>query len=186
MNTENMHSLDKKELKKHWGWLVALGLILLILGIAAISASVTTTIISMSIFGWLLVVGGLITIAQIFWQMRGWSGFLLTLLIAVLYIVLGFMIIANPTTTAQALTLLVAFFLIFGGIFRIATAIAARSYNWGWLLFTGIISLLLGIAIWRHWPYSGLWVIGLVIGIEMLLNGWWLLMLGLVARRIPK
>ncbi len=186
MNTENVHALDNKELKKHWGWLVTLGIILLLLGITAIGASVTTTIISMSIFGWLLVAGGLITIIQTFWQMRGWSGFLLTLLIAVLYIVLGFMIIANPTTTAQGLTLLIAFFLIFGGIFRIVAAIAARSNNWGWLLFIGIISLLLGISIWRHWPYSGLWVIGLVIGIEMLMNGWWLFILGLVARKIPE
>jgi uncharacterized membrane protein HdeD (DUF308 family) len=97
--------------------------------------------------------------------------------------VLGIIIVVNPMVSAQALTILLAFFFIFGGIFRIVSALVAREYNWGWLLFSGIIGLLLGLSIWRHWPYSGLWIIGIFIGVEMLLAGLWLLMLGLAARK---
>lgn len=173
------------EFKKYWGWLVALGIALVILGIIAIGASVATTIISVILFGWLLIIAGVFETIHSFWQMRGWSGFLWALLVGILHLVLGFIIIANPAASAQALTLVIAFFLIFGGIFRIVTAVTARFQNWGWLFFNGVIVLLLGISIWRHWPYSGLWVIGLFIGVEMLLNGWWLLTLGFAAKKLP-
>lgn len=95
------------------------------------------------------------------------------------------MVVANPGATAVALTLLIAMFLIFGGIFRIAAAVSVRYPNWGWVLLHGGVNLLLGILIWRQWPLSGLWVIGLFIGIEMLFNGWSLVMLGLSAKNLP-
>ena len=75
------------------------------------------------------------------------------------------------------LTLVIAMFLVFEGIFGSWRRLTARYPHWGWVMFNGIISLVLGIMIWRQWPYSGLWVIGLFVGIEMLLNGWSLVML---------
>ena len=101
----------------------------------------------------------------------------------VLYVVVGFMIVANPGSSALALTLLIAMFLIFEGIFRIAIAATVRYPNWAWLLLHGVVNLFLGLAIWRQWPYSGLWVIGLFVGIDMIFNGWTLVMLGLAAKR---
>ncbi len=114
-----------------------------------------------------------------------WSGFFIDLLTGILYVVVGFMLIRSPGETATALTLLIAMFLLFGGIFRVAVAIATRYHNWGWLLLHGIVDVLLGVLIWKQWPLSGLWVIGLFVGIDMLLNGWTLVMLGLAARRLP-
>jgi uncharacterized membrane protein HdeD (DUF308 family) len=106
-------------------------------------------------------------------------------LTGLLYFVAGMMIITNPGATAVTLTLLIAMLLIFGGIFRIALAVAVRFHNGIWLLLHGAINLFLGISIWQNWPLSGLWVIGLFIGIDMMLNGWSLIMLGLTARNIP-
>ena len=77
-------------------------------------------------------------------------------------------------------------FLTFGGIFRILVAVTIRFQNWVWLLLHGVVNVLLGIAIWRQWPLSGLWVIGLFVGIDMLLNGWSLVMLGLAAKKLPE
>jgi uncharacterized membrane protein HdeD (DUF308 family) len=116
---------------------------------------------------------------------KGWGGFFIDLLTGILYVVVGFMVVANPGTTAVALTLLIAMFLIFGGIFRIVVAAVVRFQNWVWLLLHGVVNLLLGIAIWRQWPLSGLWVIGLFVGIDMLFNGWSLVMLGLAAKNLP-
>jgi uncharacterized membrane protein HdeD (DUF308 family) len=115
---------------------------------------------------------------------KGWGGFFVDLLAGLLSVVVGFLMIANPEATAVALTLLIALFLIFGGIFRIVVALTVRFHNWIWLLLHGAVNLLLGIMIWRQWPLSGMWVIGLFVGIDMIMNGWALVMLGLAAKNL--
>jgi uncharacterized membrane protein HdeD (DUF308 family) len=76
-------------------------------------------------------------------------------------------------------------FLMFDGLFRIVTAISVRYPNWGWMLLNGVVSLVLGIMIWRQWPLSGLWVIGLFVGIQMIFNGWSFVMLAVAAKNLP-
>ena len=106
-------------------------------------------------------------------------------LVGILYAVVGFMVVANPAATAISLTMLIAMFLLGEGIFRIVTALSVRYPNRGWMLLQGFVSLVLGIMIWRQWPVSGLWVIGLFVGIQMLFGGWSLVMLGLTAKNLP-
>ena len=180
------HSVGTEELQRNWGWFLALGILLIVLGTTALGASVAMTIASVMLFGWLLIVGGVVEAIHAFWRERGWGGVFINLLTGILYVVVGFMMVANPGVAAVTLTLLIALFLMFGGIFRIVVALMLRFPHWGWLALHGLINLLLGIGIWRQWPLSGLWVIGLFIGIDMVLNGWSLVMLGLAARKIPK
>ena len=135
---------------------------------------------SVLLLGWLLIIGGVLEAVYAFWQER-WGAFFIDLTVGILYAVVGFMMVANPGVAALTLTLLIAMFLILAGLFRTVAAIAARPPHWGWLLAHGVVSLVLGILIWRQWPVSGLWVIGLFVGIELLLNGATLIMLG--ARR---
>ncbi len=80
--------------------------------------------------------------------------------------------------------MLIAVFLIMGGTFRIVAALAVRFHHRAWVMLNGVISLLLGLLIWSQWPVSGLWVIGLFIGIDMIFYGWSLIMLGFTARRL--
>lgn len=167
-----------------WGWFLGLGILLMILGVIAIGSAVTMTLVSVLVFGWLLIIGGVFEAVYAFWQER-WSAFFIDLTIGILYAVVGFMIVANPLAAAVTLTLLVAMFLILAGLFRSVAAIAVRPPHWGWLLVHGLISLLLGAAIWQQWPLAGLWVIGLFVGIELLLNGATLAMLGASARTLP-
>jgi len=172
------------ELRRHWGWYLALGIVLIVLGMIAIGSTFLMTIASVFFFGWLLIVGGVIEAIHAFWHKR-WAGFFLDLLTGILYVIAGWMMVTNPAGSALLLTLIIAMFLVFTGVFRIVAALVARYPHWGWVLFNGIISLLLGVMIWRQWPYSGLWVIGLFVGIEMLLNGWSLVMLSFAGRRLP-
>jgi uncharacterized membrane protein HdeD (DUF308 family) len=172
------------ELRRHWGWYLALGIVLIVLGTIAIGSTFVMTIASVFFFGWLLIIGGVMEVIHAFWHKR-WAGFFLDLLTGILYVVAGWMMVTNPAESALLLTLIIAMFLVFEGVFRIVAALAARYPHWGWVMFNGIISLILGIMIWRQWPYSGLWVIGLFVGIEMLLNGWSLVMLSLTGRRLP-
>ena len=174
------------ELRRNWGWFLILGIVLIVLGTIALGSALVMTIASVFFFGWILVIGGVLEVVHAFWREKRWGGFFLDLLTGILYVVAGWMMVTNPGESALLLTLLIAMFLVFEGVFRIVAAIAVRYPHWGWVLFNGVISLLLGIMIWRQWPYSGLWVIGLFVGIEMLLNGWSLVMLSLAGRKLPE
>lgn len=182
MITPELHLIGVEELRKRRGWFLALGILLIVLGTIALGSSVLMTLATMVFIGWLMIIGGIIESVHAFGCKR-WGGFFIDLLTGVLYVVVGFMIVANPGSSALALTLLIAMFLIFEGIFRIAIAATVRYPNWAWLLLHGVVNLFLGLAIWRQWPYSGLWVIGLFVGIDMIFNGWTLVMLGLAAKR---
>ena len=87
--------------------------------------------------------------------------------------------------SAEIITLFIAATFIILGSFRIASALTVRFPHWGWVLFNGLITLLLGIVIYRHLPQSALWVIGILVGVELLLNGWTWIMLSLAIKNIP-
>jgi uncharacterized membrane protein HdeD (DUF308 family) len=173
-----------EEVTKNWGWFLALGILLIVGGSAAVGSAFLMTVFSMKLLGWLMICGGVLQASHAF-RCKGWSGFFIDLLTGLLYVVVGFMIVANPGATAVTLTLLISMFLMFGGIFRIAVALVLKFQNWGWLLLHGVVNLALGIFIWNRLPEAGLWMIGLFIGIDMMLNGWSLVMLGLTAKNLP-
>jgi uncharacterized membrane protein HdeD (DUF308 family) len=169
-------------LSRNWGWLLALGILMIILGAFAIAAPYGATLAVQFALGWILVIGGIAEAIHAF-MARGWGGFLLELLSAILYLVVGVLLLTNPVGGALALTIVLAVFLIVEGIFKIMMAMRVRDHRgWGWLLASGVLSVILGVLIWAEWPASGLWVIGLLVGIQLLFTGWSLVMLALAAR----
>ena len=82
-------------------------------------------------------------------------------------------------------TLLLASFFMVGGLFRMISAVAGQFRNWGWVLVNGVIALILGIMIWQQMPFSGLWVIGTFLGIDLIFSGWSYVSLGLGVRKMP-
>src|SRR6266851_771716 len=104
------------------------------------------------------------------------------LVIGIALVILG--MIANPALAAVSLTLLIAIILIVAGLFRLVVAFSTPLHHRGWLILNGVISILLGVMIWRSWPVSGLWVIGMFIGIDMIFDGWTEIMLALSVRRL--
>ena len=131
--------------------------------------------------GFLLMIGGAVEIVDAFLG-RGWRGFWLHLLTGILYLVLGFLMVQRPLAAAAIFTLMLAAALFVGGLFRIIVALSERFYGWGWVLLNGIITLVLGILIWQEWPQAAYWVIGLFVGIDMLLDGWSLVITVLTVR----
>jgi len=173
------------ELRHSYGWFLVLGIALIVLGGIAIVSAVVTTQISVVLIGWLLIIAGIMTGVNAS-RREAWGGFFLDLFTGVLYTVAGFIIAANPQATAVAYTLVIALFLMVSGIFR-AVAGAAMHYPYsGWTTLHGIVAFLLGVAIWREWPISGEWLIGFYIGIELVLNGVTLAMLGFAARKLAR
>jgi uncharacterized membrane protein HdeD (DUF308 family) len=172
-----------EEVRKHSTWFLVIGIALVILGMIAIGYAVEMTIVSVIFLGWLLILGGLFEIIHGF-SRRPWGGFFINLLAGVLYAVAGFVMVSNPAAAAVTLTLLIAIVLFVAGVFRLFIAFSTPLHHRGWLILNGAISILLGFMIWDSWPVSGLWVIGMFIGIDMVFDGWTEIMLALSARRL--
>lgn len=164
--------------QRHRGWMIALGVALTVLGVLAIGAAMLTTVLSMTILGWMLIVGGVVQIVHAFSSPR-WRGVVLSLLEGVVYGVVGVLIATRPLESAVVATLLLGGFLLISGLFRILVVPTfLRTRNWGWVMASGILSFLLGLAIWAQWPVSGAWVLGAFVGVEMIGWGISLIMLG--------
>jgi uncharacterized membrane protein HdeD (DUF308 family) len=172
-------------LTRNWGWLLGLGILMLILGVLVIGAPVAATIAFELLLGWVLVIGGIAHGVHAF-MAQGWKGFLFELLSGILYLVVGIILLAYPLGGALTLTMLLVVFLIVEGVFKIVTGLRARPLNgWIWLVVSGVVSVILGGLIWAEWPSSALWVIGLLVGIQLLMTGWSLILLALAARAAP-
>jgi uncharacterized membrane protein HdeD (DUF308 family) len=171
------------ELKKSWGWLLALGILSIILGTIGLWMTFGLTLASVLFFGVLLIAGGIFQLAHAF-KCKGWKSVLWHVLIALLYIWGGIVIIIDPVLASTLLTLMLAWILIAVGVFRIIMAFQFRSADgWFWPLLAGIVSILLGGMIIAQWPMSGFWVIGLFVAIELIFNGWAYVFIALAARK---
>lgn len=168
--------------RKNWTWFLALGLLLVVLGTAVIGSAYYATVFSVILFGFLLLGAGIVQIMQAFLA-RNWSGLFLALILGVLYIVTGFLCIAKPSSSAITLTFYIAAFCFVAGLFRMIASLILRFDHWGWVFFNGLITFILGLMIFSDWPLSGLWVIGLFVGIDMILSGWSWILLSLAARK---
>ena len=180
---ELRHELDA--LRGNWIWFVLLGVGLVVLGTVALGSAAIASLAAAAAIGVLLLLGGAAEAVGAFWC-RCWSGFFLELLSGVLSIVVGLLFLRAPVGALAALTLLVACFLMVGGIFKVVAAVAYRFAAWGWSLAGGIIDVILGLMIWEGWPASSLWVIGLFVGINLIFRGFNWIALGLALRSLPR
>jgi uncharacterized membrane protein HdeD (DUF308 family) len=158
------------EIVHNWGWFLAFGIALVLLGILAIARAVAATVVSMLFFGWLLLIASGIEIVQAI-MVGKWAGLFQHWLGAVLFGVLGALIIWRPLVTAEILTLLMGLFFLVAGLFQLITPFMVSLPEWGWHALNGLITLVLGILVLAQWPVSGLWVIGLFLGIELIFYG---------------
>jgi len=176
--------LEKVEtISRNWLWFLLLGFVLILLGVAALGATWIVALASAIVFGWLLMFSGISEALAAIWA-REWNGFFLHLLTSVLYVVVGVLIIANPVGAAAALTILLAVLFLTRGLFRLIAAATLRYPGWPWAVFDGVVTLVLGLLIWRHWPDSTLWVIGTFVGIDLLFRGWSWVMFALGMRKV--
>jgi uncharacterized membrane protein HdeD (DUF308 family) len=169
-------------LQKGWRWLLGVGIVLSILGLLLIATPVLGTLAIDLLIGWFLIIGGVAQLIHAFME-KAWRGFLLELLSGALYAIVGILLVFYPMAGAQALTLFLAAFLAIDGVVRIGMALRLRpGHGWGLVLFGGIVTLILAAMIWTQWPGSAIWVIGLLVGINLLFTGWSLTMMALAAR----
>jgi uncharacterized membrane protein HdeD (DUF308 family) len=124
----------------------------------------------MVFFGWMLLFAGIVEFVNAF-LVGHWAGFFLHLLAAILLMVTGFLLVIRPIISAEVVTLVMSMFFLIGGLYQFIASIWTHLPGWGWQAFSGAISSLMGILLLVQWPLSGLWAIGLFIGIDLILAG---------------
>ena len=175
-NTETVH--------KSWGWFLFLGIILIIAGTAAIMAPTYASMGITLLLGWILIFAGGFQLVHSF-ASAGWGAFFWRLLGGLLYLAAGIFLLVYPLKGAITLTLILAILLVVQGVFRIIGAFQFRHVSaWGWILVGGLLSLALGLMIYFQWPYSGLWVLGLFLGIDLIFEGWSFVMIAIASRKL--
>jgi len=166
-----------------WGWILALGIALIILGFVALGDTFAVTFVSVILLGWLLIGSAIVHAVHLLrhTEVRSfWS-----IVTIILDVIAGVFLIVEPALGALTLTLVLAAFFLVSGVMRIINVLSAHAANKFWPMLNGIVSLLLGLLRWVHWPWSGLWFIGLAIGIELIFRGWTWVMLALMLRGRP-
>ncbi len=179
--------ITMQELPINWKWMLTLGIAMLLFGTIGLVVSNLLTLVSIYFFGGLVLAGGLIQVIHAFRaQEKEWGGKLQHWLIALLYLSMGILIIWDPFATSIALTIFMAVIFAMIGIIRLNLAFYYKNLGWKWLLptFVGLIDLVLAGLIITTLPESALWLIGLFIAIEMIMNGWFLVLIALRVKQV--
>jgi uncharacterized membrane protein HdeD (DUF308 family) len=173
----------KQLITDKWGWFLALGIVLILAGLAAIAFPFLSSIAAKVVLGWLFLIGGVMMIVHAF-QAPGWGGFLWELLIGILYVVVGGYLAFFPLAGLLTLTIVIAALFIAEGVFEAIMAFRVRPHEgWVWLLLSGIAALAVGVIIAMGLPESAIWALGLLVGINLLFSGWSYVFLALAGRR---
>lgn len=171
-------------LRAHWVAYLIEGIVLVILGAAAILVPPVATFVVAVFLGWLFLISGCLGLITTFW-MRHAPGFWWSLLSAVLGIVVGLLLIARPVSGAISLTLVLIVFFIIEGVFSIMFALdhkRALSGRWGWVVLNGVVDLVLAAIIVAGLPGTAAWALGLLVGIDLVFGGMALITMALHAR----
>lgn len=159
------------EVRSKWGWFVALGAVLLILGLIAFGNVLFATLVSVLYIGIMMTIAGIAHILEAF-QVRRWGPFLAWLLSGLAYAAAGLLVFYNPVLAAEAMTLALAIILAIAGVLRLGAAVRARpATGWVWLAISGALTILVGVLIAIGWPVSTLWVLGLFLAIDLTFLG---------------
>jgi uncharacterized membrane protein HdeD (DUF308 family) len=173
-----------EEAKKNSGFLIFLGVLTVIFGVIAIGSPLVTGVAVAVFVGFLLLASGVTQIIHALKSKQWGTGFWGTV-IGLLGVAAGLLMIFRPLVGLVTMTMLLAIYFLIDGISEIVAAFRIKpDQGWGWVLFNGIIAVVLGLMIWRQWPVSGAWAIGLLVGIHILMSGWSMIILGSGARRV--
>lgn len=175
-----------KALRKNSGWVIAFAIVALIAGIVALGSVVLATASAVFIVGFMMFLAGFAELIAAF-NAKDWGHRLLWLLLGLLYIFAGVVCVQNPFEAATLLTLMLGFALIFSGLLRIFLATRMKAGTpWGWVVFSGIVTFLLGLMIVAKWPASSFYVLGIFLGIDLIFIGSTWLAVGLALRKAHK
>jgi uncharacterized membrane protein HdeD (DUF308 family) len=179
-NNQMIQAQFQENMQKSPGTIIANGILLLLMGIFAMGSPFVAGLSLAMMVGITLIIGGIGQLAFAFKAGKGIFAFLL----AALTVSIGVYMLSRPGAVLGTLTIFLALYLIFSGAFEAMMSFQLRPIKgWGAAMFSGILSMLLGIMIWKQFPLSGAWAVGILIGMRLFFNGLTLLMFGIAARQ---
>jgi uncharacterized membrane protein HdeD (DUF308 family) len=168
------------------GALIGLGILFIVLGMIGVAGQTLFSFVSINVLGAFLIVGGVLQGAHAM-KSTGWKSVSVQVILAILYIAAGLYTWAFPIPALEVITLWLAAIFFVTGFLRLVSAFQHRVFGeWFWLALSAAISILMGLMIMNNYPSSSLWLPGLLIAVELLLQGWSMLFLGLAARSLAK
>ena len=180
---QNIDSAVLSEVNKNSGLTIAVGIIIVLMGIFAMGSPFIAGVSLAIAVGFILIIGGF---GQLVFALKARAG-LFSIILAFLTIIAGGYMVSNPGVALATMTMVLAIYLVISGVLEVMMAFQIKPVRgWGWALFSGVISVLLGAMIWSQFPVSGVWTVGTLIGIKLFFSGWTLLMFGFTARAAVK
>ncbi|WP_372499771.1 HdeD family acid-resistance protein [Streptomyces spororaveus] len=174
---------EKKKLSRSFALMTGLGVILVLAGLVGLVYTGLATLTSMFLFGWLLLIGGVVGLLLAV-QSRRSNYFWLAVVVAAINLAAGFVILRRPEASAEALTMFAALLFLVGGVFRLVGALVVRGSHFGLAIVQGAFGVLLGFLILAGWPGNSLYVIGTFFSLALLFDGLSLVAMGMGSRRI--
>ena len=172
-----------ENIKKDAGLTMLLGGVMVLVGFLSMGSPLVAGLSVTMAVGIMLVIGGL---GQLVFAVKTGTG-LFSIVMGALTVILGAYMLSNIDSALASLTIFIAAYFIIEGITEAIMAFQLKpASGWGWALFSGLITVLLGAMIWNQFPLSGAWAIGTLVGIKLVFSGWSLLMFGMVARSAAK
>jgi len=187
MSTENLQPsfFSGPAVRDTWTSTLAMGIMMIVLGAIAIALPFAATVTIKIFIGIMLLAGSVAQLISVF--SKGCSNRIVTFISALLFGLVGVLMLTNPWESLMAMTIVLSAFFIIEGIMKIIAAFRLRPGNsWGWMLFNGLITLALGGIIWAGLPYNAVWVVGLIFGINLLFTGLSAVMIALTIRDMQK
>lgn len=181
---------DADVLRKHSTWFIVYGVVMVLLGLFAIAAPGVATLAVTLMIGWLLLIGGAFGLFAVISGGTSAPGFWWNLFTAIVYILAGLCVLTRPVAGVLTLTIILAAYLLAGGVMRIFLAVGYRAQipgAWVWLLISSVVDIALSLIIMMDLPGSAAWVLGLLVGINLLMMGVSIVMVAMSVRRsLPK
>lgn len=181
---------DADVLRKHSTWFIVYGVLMVLLGLFAIAVPGVATLTVTLMVGWLLLIGGGFGLFAVISGGRSAPGFWWNLFTAIVYILAGLAVLTRPVAGVLTLTIILAAYLLAGGVMRIFLAVGYRAQipgAWVWVLISGIVDIVLSLIIMMGLPGTAVWVLGLLVGINLLMMGFSIVMVAMSVRRsLPK
>lgn len=171
MREKRVIELTKEELRQHKRSVLLQGILFVILGILALAIP---AIFSLSVewaVGWLFLIGGGVQLVRCI-QSNGAPGYWWLILSSLFSMIFGVLLVFNPLEGVMALTMMIALYFFAEGLVKIFFAFQLREFShWGWILFSGLCSLLISLIVFSGWPFTAAWFIGTLLGVYLIING---------------
>jgi uncharacterized membrane protein HdeD (DUF308 family) len=174
-----------EQVRRSWGWFLVFGILLMMLGVMCVGKAQTATSFSILVLGWVLAISGVMWLVSSFFAFS-WHGFFLYLLNALIRGSVGYLLIRHPDAGAEGVTMLLAILFIVGGLYRAIGSSIIQFPRWGWMMFSGLVSLALGIYLLIIWPAASTFFFGLAIGIDLIFDGAALIGFAAAIHSLPK